>query len=59
MGNEKFIDIEKVLKEKAYKLYKWMPRIALNWFKKKLHENDINRVINNLKDLFPEDWIKL
>jgi 1-acyl-sn-glycerol-3-phosphate acyltransferase len=51
MGNEKFIDIEKVLKEKAYKLYKWMPRIALNWFKKKLHENDINRVINNLKDL--------
>lgn len=50
MKNEKFIDIEKVLKEKAYKLYKWLPRFAINWLKKKLHEDDINKTMVILKD---------
>ena len=50
MKNEKFIDIEKVLKEKAYKLYKWLPGFALNWLKKKLHEDDINKTMDILKD---------
>ncbi len=50
MKNEKFIDIEKVLKEKAYKLYKWLPRFAINWLKKKLHEEDINKTMVILKD---------
>ena len=42
MEKIKFIDIEKILKEKAYKLYRWLPRFAVNWLKKKLHEDDIN-----------------
>lgn len=50
MENEKFIDIEKVLKEKAYNLYKWLPRFAINWLKKKLHEEDINKTMVLLKD---------
>jgi putative hemolysin len=50
MKNEKFIDIEKVLKEKAYKLYKWLPGFAINWLKKKLHEDDINKTMDILKD---------
>lgn len=50
MESEKFIDIEKVLKEKAYKLYKWLPRFAINWLKKKLHEVDINAAMVKLKD---------
>lgn len=49
MENEKFIDVEKVLKEKAFKLYKWLPRFAINWLKKKLHEEDINRTMVELK----------
>jgi hypothetical protein len=36
MENKKFIDVEKVLKEKAYKLYKWLPRFAINWLKKEI-----------------------
>lgn len=50
MENEKFIDIEKILKEKAYKLYKWLPGFAVNWLKKKLHEDDINDAMEYLKD---------
>jgi 1-acyl-sn-glycerol-3-phosphate acyltransferase len=50
MENPKFIDVEKILKEKAYGLYKWLPRFALNWLKKKLHEDDINSAMKHLKD---------
>ena len=50
MENAKFIDIEKILKEKAYKLYRWLPRFAINWLKKKLHEDDINGAMIHLKD---------
>jgi 1-acyl-sn-glycerol-3-phosphate acyltransferase len=50
METTKFIDIEKILKEKAHKLYRWLPRFAINWLKKKLHENDINEAMVYLKD---------
>ncbi|PBQ34227.1 glycerol acyltransferase [Sphingobacteriaceae bacterium] len=50
MDNKKFIDIEKILKEKAYKLYRWMPGFAINWLKRKLHEEEINAAMVKLKD---------
>lgn len=50
MEYKKFIDVEKILKEKAYNLYKWLPRFAINWLKKKLHEDDINDAMEHLKD---------
>lgn len=50
MESKKFVDVEKVLKEKAYKLYRLLPRFAINWLKKKLHESDINRAMVDLKD---------
>ncbi len=50
MENPKFIDVEKILKEKAYKLYRWLPRFVINWLKKKLHEDDINEAMEELKD---------
>ncbi len=50
MENKKFIDIENILKEKAFNLYKWLPRFAINWLKKTLHEEDINKTMEELKD---------
>ena len=50
MAEKKFIDIEKVLREKAYKLYRWLPRFAINWLKRKLHEQEINEAMVKLKD---------
>lgn len=52
MEKKKFIDIEQILKEKAFKLYKWLPGFAINWLKKKLHEDDINGAMEHLKDDF-------
>jgi putative hemolysin len=51
MPENKFIDVEKVLGEKAPGLKKWMPRFVLNWLKRKLHEDEINVMMNELKDL--------
>lgn len=50
MEKKKFIDIEQILKEKAFKLYKWLPGFAIDWLKKKLHEDDINGAMEYLKD---------
>ena len=50
MEEKKFIDIERILKEKAYKLYQWLPGFALKWLKRKLHEDDINSAMSVLKD---------
>lgn len=50
MEAKKFIDVEKILKEKAYKLYRWLPRFVINWLKKKLHEDEINHAMEVLKD---------
>ena len=50
MDNKKFIDIENLLKEKAYKLYRWLPGFAINWLKRKLHEDSINDAMLKLKD---------
>ncbi len=50
MEAKKFIDVEKILKEKAYKLYKWLPRFMINWLKRKLHEDEINHAMEVLKD---------
>ncbi len=50
MEDKKFIDVEKILKEKAYKLYRWLPGFAINWLKRKLHEDEINQAMVDLKD---------
>ncbi|MBK9283100.1 MAG: 1-acyl-sn-glycerol-3-phosphate acyltransferase [Sphingobacteriaceae bacterium] len=43
MEVKKYIDVEKVLMTKAPTLYKILPRFAINWLKRKLHEDDINK----------------
>jgi putative hemolysin len=48
----KFIDVSKVLGEKAPGLKKWMPGFVLSWLKRKLHEDDINDAMHRLKDYY-------
>lgn len=50
MEQKKFIDIDKILQDKASKAYKWLPRFVINWLKKTLHEDDINHCMVKLKD---------
>ena len=42
---EKLIDLEKVIKKKSAKLDKLMPRFALNYMRRVVHEDDLNDFI--------------
>lgn len=50
MSYKKYIDIDKVLREKAPGLRKGMPGFVFRWLKRKLHEDDINRIMNTIQD---------
>ncbi len=52
MSEKKFIDVEKVLEEKIPRAKKFLPRFLLNWLKRKLHEDDINSIMHELKDVY-------
>ena len=52
MKEKKFIDIDKVLREKAPALKRWLPRFLLNWLKRKLHVDEINEVMHQIKDYY-------
>ncbi|MEO5643715.1 MAG: 1-acyl-sn-glycerol-3-phosphate acyltransferase [Bacteroidia bacterium] len=42
MKQDKFIDIEKIIREKNPRLLKWMPGFLLRYIKRILHEKDVN-----------------
>lgn len=52
MKEKKFIDVSKVIGDKAPSLKKWMPKFILIWLKRKLHEDEINQLMHELKDEF-------
>ncbi|MCW3078280.1 MAG: putative hemolysin [Bacteroidetes bacterium] len=49
MAPKKFIDVDKVLKEKAKGLYKFLPGFAINMLKRKLREDGINEAMTYLE----------
>ncbi len=50
MNDSKFVDVEKVLSEKAPSLMKWLPKFVLAYVKRKFHESEINQIMYDLKD---------
>ncbi len=50
--SDKFIDIDKVIAAKNPQLLRWMPAFALNYIKRILHEDDINRFIRENGDKY-------
>lgn len=50
METEKFIDVDKILRERAPGLVKWLPKFVQSYLKRKLHEEEINHIMNALKD---------
>jgi putative hemolysin len=56
MAEEKFIDVAKVIGDKAPKVKRWLPGFILNWLKRKLHEEEINQAMIDLKDQFGLDF---
>ncbi|MFN6038502.1 MAG: 1-acyl-sn-glycerol-3-phosphate acyltransferase [Bacteroidota bacterium] len=52
MEEIKFVDVDKIISERAPKLKKWLPSFIFSWLKKKLHEDDINYIMNRIKDYY-------
>ncbi len=45
-----FIDLDKVIKDKAPKLYKRLPRLAINYLKRKIHIDELNEILTIYAD---------
>lgn len=54
---EKYIDLEEIIKRKNEKLYKWLPRFALRYIKRIVHEKDINTVMRRVGHLHGLEFV--
>ena len=43
MSTKKFIDVKKILRERAPTAYRLLPGFVINWLRNKVHEDEINR----------------
>ena len=50
------IDIEKILQDKSPALKKWIPKFLINWFKKFIHQNEMNEVLSKGQTLKGVDF---
>lgn len=47
----KFIDIEKILKDKNANLHRWLPGFALKYIQRIVHENEVNKIMAKIGHL--------
>lgn len=52
------IDLEKVIQNKNPKLLKLLPKFVLNYIKKIVHQDDLNRLLEETKDAYGLDFVK-
>jgi putative hemolysin len=53
---EKLIDIDRLIDSKNPQLRKWVPGFVLHYFKKVLHENDVNTFLSENKDKYGAEF---
>lgn len=56
MKSEKFIDIRGLIESKKPKLLKWLPSFVINYFRRILHEDEINDFIVKNKNKYDQDF---
>ena len=52
------IDIEAVLRGKAPKIARWIPRWAVEWLRRTIHEEEMNRFLAQADGLAPQPFLK-
>lgn len=52
------IDIGAVVAAKAPRLARWIPRPAIDWLRRTVHEQEINRILENYWELPPQEFIR-
>ncbi|MFY0643555.1 MAG: 1-acyl-sn-glycerol-3-phosphate acyltransferase [Bacteroidia bacterium] len=55
---EKFIDVDRVFREKNPTAYKWIPRFFMNYLKKIVHQKEINQLLLENKNLYGTDFCR-
>ena len=53
---EKFIDIEKVIKDKNPQLLKWLPKFIVNYLKRIAHQDEVNEILDDFKDIYDYEF---
>lgn len=52
------IDLGSVLRQKAPRLSRWIPRFAVNWLRRTVHESEINHILRTYWNLPPQQFIQ-
>lgn len=52
------LDIDAVLKTKAKKHYNKIPKVAINYLKRKVHQDELNYIIETYQDEYGSDFMK-
>ncbi|MDU1891902.1 MAG: 1-acyl-sn-glycerol-3-phosphate acyltransferase [Dysgonomonas sp.] len=59
MNQEPFLlDLDKVLKEKAPKIYNKIPRFVINYLKRKIHIDELNEILTVYADRYGVDFME-
>ncbi|MGB0888289.1 MAG: 1-acyl-sn-glycerol-3-phosphate acyltransferase [Vicingaceae bacterium] len=53
---EKFIDIEKVIKDKNPKLLKLLPKFIINYLKRIAHQEEVNEILDDFKNIYDYEF---
>ena len=52
------IDIGAILRKKAPRLARWIPRQAISWLRRTIHEKEINHILEHYWNLPPQEFIR-
>lgn len=55
---EKTIDLEKILRGKLGKNYRFVPRFAINWLRRTIHEDEVNRFLWETRGQEGTEWLE-
>jgi putative hemolysin len=58
MEKKKYIDLDKVLKNRSPKTYKRTPRFLVNWLKRIIHQEEMNEHLRNNEGVSGQDFLK-
>ena len=53
---EKFIDIEKVIKDKNPRLLNILPKFIVNYLKRVAHQDEVNEILHDFKDIYDYEF---
>ncbi|MBR0074010.1 MAG: glycerol acyltransferase [Bacteroidales bacterium] len=53
---ERYIDLDKVIKSKSERLYRWLPKFVVRWAGRLLHVDELNYYIYKYRDKYGPDF---